>query len=110
MGWKAFAFLGVWFGGGLLVAKYISRFILSLKVVGAGVALALGLAFLSSGLAESFGLAFIIGAYATGLALSNTNLARVLDEPLAAVYNAFVPIFFVVQGMQVDVSAFGRSD
>ncbi len=107
VGWKAIAFLGVWFGGGLLVARYISRFILSLRVIGAGVAMALGLAFLASGLAESFGLAFIIGSYATGLALSNTNLARVLEEPLVAVYNAFVPIFFVVQGMQVDVFAFG---
>jgi Kef-type K+ transport system membrane component KefB len=107
VGWKALAFLAVLFGGGLLVARYVSRFVLSLRVIGAGVAIALGLAFLASGLAESFGLAFIIGAYATGLALSDTDLAETLEAPLAGVYNALVPIFFVVMGMQVDVTAFG---
>ncbi|MEE9248053.1 MAG: cation:proton antiporter [Dehalococcoidia bacterium] len=107
--WKALAFLVVWFGGGLLVSKYVSRFVMSLRVTGAGIAIALGLAFLASGLAESFGLAFIIGAYATGLALSNTEMAKVLEEPFSALYNALVPIFFVVQGMQVDVTAFGNA-
>ena len=107
--WKALAFLGVWFGGGLLVSKYVSRFVMSLRVTGAGIAISLGLALLASGLAESFGLAFIIGAYATGLALSNTEMARVLEGPFSALYNALVPIFFVVQGMQVDVTAFGNA-
>ena len=109
VGWKALAFLGVWFGGGLLVSKYVSRFVMSFRVTGAGIAIVLGLAFLASGLAESFGLAFIIGAYATGLALSNTEMARDLKEPFSALYNALVPIFFVVQGMQVDVTAFGNA-
>ena len=106
VGGKALAFLAVWFGGGLFAAKYVSRFIHSLTVGGAGIAIALGLAFLSSGLAESFGLAFIIGAYATGLALSNTELSETLEGPLSSIYNALVPVFFVVQGMQVDVTAF----
>jgi Kef-type K+ transport system membrane component KefB len=109
VGWKALAFLGVWFGGGLLVSKYVSRFIMSLRVTGAGIAIALGLALLASGLAESFGLAFIIGAYATGLALSNTPMAKELEAPFSELYNALVPIFFVVQGMQVDVTAFGNA-
>ena len=78
-------------------------------MTGAGIAIVLGLAFLASGLAESFGLAFIIGAYATGLALSNTEMSRELKEPFSALYNALVPIFFVVQGMQVDVTAFGNA-
>ena len=78
VGGKAAGFLVVWFGGGLLVSKYLSKFILSLKVTGAAIVISLGLALLSSGLAESFGLAFIIGAYATGLALSGTKLAEVL--------------------------------
>lgn len=121
VGGKAAGFLVVWFGGGLLISKYVSRFILSLKVTGAAIAISLGLALLSSGLAESFGLAFIIGAYATGLALSGTKLAQVLahhppgtkegehrhDPPFVVLHDALVPIFFVVQGMQVDVSLFG---
>ena len=104
---KALGFLVVWFGGGLLVSRYIAKFIMSLRVIGGGIAISLGLALLASGLAESFGLAFIIGAYATGLALSKTEIARVMEEPFSALYNALVPIFFVVQGMQVDVTAFG---
>ena len=121
VGGKAAGFLVVWFGGGLLVSKYLSKFILSLKVTGAAIVIALGLALLSSGLAESFGLAFIIGAYATGLALSGTKLAEVLvhspegaesrerrlDPPFVVLHDALVPIFFVVQGMQVDVTLFG---
>lgn len=121
VGGKAAGFLVVWFGGGLLISKYVSKFILSLKVTGAAIAISLGLALLSSGLAESFGLAFIIGAYATGLALSGTKLAQALahhppgaaegehrtDPPFVALHDALVPIFFVVQGMQVDVSLFG---
>ena len=121
VGGKAAGFLVVWFGGGLLVSKYLSKFILSLKVTGAAIVISLGLALLSSGLAESFGLAFIIGAYATGLALSGTKLAEVLvhspegvesgerrlDPPFVVLHDALVPIFFVVQGMQVDVTLFG---
>ena len=121
VGGKAAGFLVVWFGGGLLVSRYLSKFILSLKVTGAAIVISLGLALLSSGLAESFGLAFIIGAYATGLALSGTKLAEVLvhspegsesgerrlDPPFVVLHDALVPIFFVVQGMQVDVTLFG---
>ncbi len=121
VGGKAAGFLVVWFGGGLLISKYISKFILSLKVTGAAIAISFGIALLSSGLAESFGLAFIIGAYAAGLALSGTKLAQVLahhppgteedehrrDPPFVVLHDALVPIFFVVQGMQVDMSLFG---
>ena len=118
---KAAGFLVVWFGGGLLISKYVSKFILSLKVTGAAIAISFGIALLSSGLAESFGLAFIIGAYAAGLALSGTKLGQVLahhqpgteegehrrDPPFVVLHDALVPIFFVVQGMQVDVRLFG---
>ena len=49
----------------------------------------------------------IIGAFSIGLALSGTDLAHALDEPLRAIYSAVVPIFFVVMGMLVDVGALG---
>ena len=70
-------------------------------------ALAVAIAFLAAGLAESFGLAMIIGAFSIGLALSGTELAHKLEEPLRAVYNVLVPIFFVVMGMLVDVTLLG---
>ena len=102
--------LGFWIaltGLGILLSTHISNLFGKFRVSGAEVALALALAFLASGLAESFGLAMIIGAFSIGLALSGTNLAQRLDEPLRAVYSAVVPIFFVVVGMLVDITALG---
>ena len=102
--------LGFWIaltGLGILFSKYISFAIDSFRVSGAAIALALGLALFAAGLAESFGLAMIIGAYSIGLALSGTEIAHRLEESLRAVYNALVPIFFVVMGMLVDVPAMG---
>jgi Kef-type K+ transport system membrane component KefB len=49
----------------------------------------------------------IIGAYSVGLGLSGTSLSRVIEENLMGVYHFMVPIFFVVMGMLVDVSAMG---
>ena len=102
--------IGFWLGltaVGVLLSKRISRIIDQFRVSGAAVGLALGLAFLAAALAESFGLAMIIGAFSIGLALSGTDLAHRLEAPLQGVYAAFVPIFFVVMGMMVDVSALG---
>ena len=103
--------LGFWLaltGVGILMSKYVARFLLGFRVSGAALALALALAFLAAGLAESFGLAMIIGAFSIGLALSGTELSERLDEPLRAVYAALVPIFFVVMGMLVNVAALGE--
>ena len=108
--WIGVKALGFWLalmGGGILASRYISRAISAFKVSGAALALALALAFLSAGLAESFGLAMIIGAYSIGLALSGTPLARRLEESIMSVYHALVPVFFVVMGMMVDVTAMG---
>ena len=100
--------VGFWLGLtaiGLLLARHISRLFRSFQVYGAGLALALALAFFSAGLAEHFGLAMIIGAYSIGLALSGSDLAHQLEESLSAVYNFVVPVFFVVMGMMVDFGA-----
>ena len=104
---KAFGFWIGLTGLGILLARRISSIFDKFRGSGAALGLALALAFLAAGLAESFGLAMIIGAFSIGLALSDTDLARNLDEPLRAVYAALVPIFFVVMGMLVDVSALG---
>jgi len=100
--------VGFWLGLtglGFLLSMLISKFLLSFRVTGAALAIGLALAFLASALAEMAGLAMIIGAYSIGLALSATKLARTIEEPLQAVYHALVPIFFVVMGMLVDISA-----
>ena len=108
--WVAFKTLGFWLaltGIGVLLSGYISEFLQRFRVSGAPVALALALALLAAGLAESFGLAMIIGAFSIGLALSGTDMAHRLHQPLRAIYSFLVPVFFVVMGMLVDVSAMG---
>ncbi len=100
--------VGFWLGLtviGILLSKKISKFLLGFKSSGAIVAIALALAFFASALAEMFGLAMIIGAYSMGLALSNSPIAETLEEKMAPVYHALVPVFFVVMGMLVDFAA-----
>ncbi len=108
VGAKAVGFWLTLMIGGILASKYISRAFESLRVSGASVAMAMALALLASGLAESFGLAMIIGAYSIGLALSDTHLKEKIERPIMeGLYPALVPVFFVVMGMLVDVSAMG---
>ena len=47
----------------------------------------------------------IIGAYIMGLSLSGTDIAAIIQERIHGLYDFFVPIFFAVMGMQVDVGA-----
>ncbi|MDA8218782.1 MAG: cation:proton antiporter [Dehalococcoidales bacterium] len=102
--------MGFWIGlmlVGIALSGWISRFLSSFRSDGAAVALALALAFLAAAVAERFGLAMIIGAYTMGLALSNTDIAESLREPMDSVFHALVPIFFVVMGMLVNFPAMG---
>lgn len=108
IGFIAFKAVGFWFAlmiVGFFASKHISKFLDSFKVQGSEIALAIALAFLGAGLAESFGLAMIIGAYTIGLALSNTELAKRLEDDIMGIYHSLVPVFFVVMGMLVDLSA-----
>ena len=65
-------------------------------------------------LANLFGLAMIIGAYFAGLMISDSMFTRnSLDEHgntihdlMAPIEGIFVPVFFVLMGIQVDVSLF----
>ncbi len=100
--------MGFWLGLtaiGILLSRWISRVLTAFQSAGAALALALAIAFFSAALAEGFGLAMIIGAYSIGLALSRTEIAETLREPMEAVFHAFVPVFFVVMGMLVNFAA-----
>jgi Kef-type K+ transport system membrane component KefB len=102
--------VGAWLGltGAFLVlASAVSRLAMRFRAEGAGLAIALATGFLGAYLAERAGLALIIGAYSAGLALSTTPLKAHLDREMRAVYHVFVPIFFVVTGMLVDLRALG---
>ncbi len=91
---------------GIAVAKPVVKLLRKLKSEGAWLVIILGIAFFFAALSEVFGLAMIIGAYAVGLAFSQTDVAEEIIEKLSGFYQAFVPIFFVVTGMMVNIHAF----
>ncbi len=103
---KAVGFWIVLLVAGIILAKPVVKLLRRLKSEGAWAVIILAICFFFSALSEVFGLAMIIGAYAVGLAFSQTDVAEELMEKLAGFYQAFVPIFFVVTGMMVDVFSF----
>jgi fructose-specific phosphotransferase system IIA component len=100
---KAF---GIWLGFtalGLVFSKKIAAFLKFFKHSFDFSILALGLALILAGFFEKQGLAMIIGAYISGLSLSKTDIAAVIQERLRGLYEFFVPVFFAVMGMMVNV-------
>jgi Kef-type K+ transport system membrane component KefB len=55
-------------------------------------------------LAEGLGLAALIGAFAAGLILAKTERRSHLQEQIKPVADLFVPIFFAITGMKVDLA------
>jgi len=101
-----FRAIGVWLGFtaiGLLLSQKIGSFLKYFRNISTISALALGLALFLSGIFEKAGLAMIIGAYVMGMTLSGVDLAKVIENALHPVYEFFVPVFFVVMGMLVNI-------
>jgi Kef-type K+ transport system membrane component KefB len=112
---KAVAFLV----GALVLGLSLSRrvFGLASKLHGGGVLLvsALVFCFALASLASVVGLAPIVGAYAAGLILEDAHFRgftekgvqelKSLVEPISSV---LAPVFFVLMGMRVDLTAFAR--
>jgi Kef-type K+ transport system membrane component KefB/mannitol/fructose-specific phosphotransferase system IIA component (Ntr-type) len=100
---KAF---GIWLGFttlGLVFSKKIAGFLKSFKSSFDFSILGLGIALILAGIFEKQGLAMIIGAYIAGLSLSRTDIAAVIQERIRGLYEFFVPVFFAVMGMMVDL-------
>ncbi len=98
--------ISVWLGAtilGMVLASKISKFLKIFKSVHIFSLLALAMALLLSAFFEKEGLAMIIGAYVMGLTLSKTDIAFAVQEELHSIYNFFVPVFFTVMGMMVDL-------
>lgn len=112
-GFRASAILGIagkafgfWLGFtalGLIFSKQLARFLKIFRHSFDFSILALGIALLLAGLFEKQGLAMIIGAYIVGLSLSKTDIAAVVQDRIRGLYEFFVPIFFAVMGMMVNV-------
>jgi Kef-type K+ transport system membrane component KefB/mannitol/fructose-specific phosphotransferase system IIA component (Ntr-type) len=97
---------GIWLGVTILLlicSKMLASFLKFFKDSFDFSVLALGLALILAGLLEKQGLALIIGAYITGLSLSKTDIAAVIQDRIRGLYEFFVPLFFAVMGMMVNV-------
>src|SRR4051812_25650079 len=114
---KAVAFLF----GALILGLYLSPrvFKLASRLSGQGVLLvtALVFCFVLAYLASIIGLAPIVGAYAAGLILEDAHFRPFasrgelqLEHLVHPLSTFLVPVFFVVMGMRVDLTAFGRMD
>jgi Kef-type K+ transport system membrane component KefB len=114
---KAVGFLVVALLAGRLLVPYIFHGAGKLEGRGVLLALAVALCFILSWAAAGIGLAAIVGAFAAGLLLEEAHIERMpgrtkhdLHELLAPLTTILVPIFFVLMGLKVDLSAFGRLD
>jgi Kef-type K+ transport system membrane component KefB len=114
---KAVAFLF----GALLLGVWVSPrvFNLASRLSGGGVLLATALVFCFAlaYLASVIGLAPIVGAYAAGLILEDVHFRpfaqrgdQQLEHLVHPISTFLVPVFFVIMGMRVDLSAFARTD
>lgn len=102
---KAFGF---WIAStviGIIIAPKLTKSLKRFKSMEIIASISFGIALFLSGLAELAGLAMIIGAYVTGLALSQTDISHEIMKKMQGIYEFFVPIFFAVMGMMVNFKA-----
>ena len=93
---------------GIIFARKISSILKLFGSKNVFAIIALSLAFIVASIFEKAGLAMIIGAYIIGLSLSKTDINFTLLETLEPLKTFFVPIFFAVMGMMVDVRIFSN--
>ena len=105
--------VGFWLAAtaiGLLLARYIAKFLKIFKSPIIFASLSFGLALILAGIFEQNGLAMIIGAYVMGLSLSKTDISFAIQTALEPLSAFFVPVFFVVMGMLVDIRVFADTE
>lgn len=95
---------------GLWLSPKIGKWVSEMKVEGMKIVTAFLFLFLMAYIADLVGLATIVGAFAAGLVLDDVHFKNkrehhieVLVKPL---YCIFVPIFFVLMGIQVKLDVF----
>lgn len=110
---KAVLFLGGAAAVGHLVLPRIIHLSGGLDSGGLMGAVAFSICFLFAYLASLVGLAPIVGAFTAGLVLDDVHFKRYedardysLEQLVKPVADLFVPIFFVLMGVQVDLAAF----
>lgn len=107
VGKKVLFFIGVILAGAFLVPRFL-KVLSKLKVTEPVVSIALVICFGFVYFADLLGMAGIIGAFAAGIAISQTEFKHTVEtkiEPIA--YAVFVPVFFVSIGLNVSFSGIG---
>ncbi|MEK9136000.1 MAG: cation:proton antiporter, partial [Bacteroidota bacterium] len=99
---------------GVLVVPRMLHYLAKLRTGGMMVISSLLLCFLLSWLADAVGLATIVGAFAAGLILEEVHFKEFketihLHELIRPISTLFVPIFFVLMGIQVRLETFADS-
>jgi len=114
---KALVFLVGALSLGVLLSPRLFSFASRLRGRGVLLATALVFCFTLAWLASAIGLAPIVGAYAAGLILEDLHYRelavkedRQLEDLIRPISSFLVPVFFVVMGMRVDLSALMRPD
>ncbi|URN93661.1 MAG: cation:proton antiporter [Candidatus Pristimantibacillus lignocellulolyticus] len=105
---KKVLFFGVVFVVGWLVVPKFMKLLSKLKVTEPIITVALIICFAFSYFADLMGMAGIIGAFAAGIAISQTSFKHAVEkkvEPIA--YSIFVPVFFVSIGLNVSFEGVG---
>ncbi|MDA1021168.1 MAG: cation:proton antiporter [Cyanobacteria bacterium] len=110
---KAIGFVVISLILGIMLAQRTIKLMSVFKIPGMMLTTALVLCFMGAYLANQAGLATIVGAFAIGLVLEEVHFKSFLTEysihdyirPLSYL---FVPIFFVITGMQVDLAVFAK--
>lgn len=93
---------------GWFVVPKVMKWMAPLKVTEAVISAALMICFAFAYFAEIMGMAGIIGAFAAGIAISQTSFKHKVEskiEPIA--YSIFVPVFFVSIGLSVSFEGVG---
>lgn len=100
----AILFLTVAMVFGNRYASLFSKLVNRLNTRGALVITALTFALLLGYVAEAVRVAPLVGAFAAGLILARTEHQRLIEERLKPITDVFVPIFFILVGVAVDVT------
>jgi len=105
----ATAFLGLALVLGVRLAPWLFRWVARMRVRGVLIVYAVAFGLLLAAVSERLGLATIIGAFAAGLVLAKTDQRAHIQELLHPTAELFVPVFFVLIGVKVQLAVFGPS-
>jgi Na+:H+ antiporter len=100
---SAIAFLALAMVVGIKTAPRLLKIVQEMQVEGRLIVAAFAFSLFLAYLAEKAGLATIVGAFAAGLILAKTEHRAHIEERIEPMTDIFVPIFFVMMGVMVDI-------